>query len=320
MLEPLIFRSDDSGWSGYSGPGPQTLAFGTPEAGYFGEVTQAELMTPAEMLAQVPGWSRSQYNADSTWLKFAFENKVLFISKKPIVNGATWYQLYDFGLVYGVDGNGTTPPTVPKNQLTVVKKNTHSFKARLIRNDTADPSYLAVNANDVEFRTSEYTSLLYRVSNTVYANYSSKWANFTPTELGISSGYELVRETRAAAPTESFMRTLLGNISRTKDNNTFMSRMVLELLIDEIFALRSVYTSLTSPIQKPIGNISVSVNEASSSIVPLLSVYQKVSTAPAPSISPVRATVADTSAVLPITAKSIPSMGIPNSNLVFSVK
>lgn len=320
MLEPLILRSEDSGWVGYSGPGPQTLAYGTPDAGYFGEVTQAELMTPAEMLAQIPGWSRSQYNNDSTWLKFAFDKKVLFISKKPIVNGMTWNQLYDLGLVYGEDNNGSFPPAVSRNQLTIVKKAQHSFKTRLIRNDLSDPSYLAISGADSDFRISEYTSLIYRINNTAYTNYPAKWANFTPTEVGLSSGYELVRETRAAATTESYMRTLVANISRTKDNNTFVNRFVLELLIDEIFALRGVYTSQPTKFLQPLGNISAFANEATSPIIPINGVYQTISSATAPSVSTVRATVDDTSAVLPITAKSIPSMGIPNSNPTFSIK
>ena len=316
MFEPLLHRASAQSWIGYNGPGPTTLLFGNEDAGYFGEVTQAELLTPQAVLDQVPGLNRAAWNTSSTWLKFIYRGKVLFISKLPLFTGMTWNALYANGLVYGTDNDGVFPLKNPCNQLRIIAKDNWRFKARLIRNDLSDPSYLPTSGGaDTTPRKSEYTELIYPVLARVIANYPNKWAAFTDAQVGMSSGYELLQETLASDTAYSYMRALTAFITRLKDNNTFVNRLVLELVDGDVFHIRNLRSIRVTPVFVPIGNVSTSVDESGSSVVPLNKAYQKLKTGQVNYNSTPRETVDNTSDVLPIIAKAMTATGIVNGNV-----
>lgn len=95
-----------------TGPGPQTLARGTMEFGYFGTLAVADFISSADMQAAFPvGTAYS--TAVSSWFKMACNGKVLFIPNMParsitqsLVN--TLNALYSAGCMLGT-GDATVP-------------------------------------------------------------------------------------------------------------------------------------------------------------------------------------------------------------------
>lgn len=83
------------------GPGNRKLLKGTMEAGWFGEVKASEFITGDE-LARLIGLTAgtSQYS-NEPWLKFAYENDVYLIAKKPFRYGLSHDQLNAVKAVYG---------------------------------------------------------------------------------------------------------------------------------------------------------------------------------------------------------------------------
>ncbi len=121
-----------------TGPGPQTLLRGDFKHGYFGIVSQSELFTAAELtsLVSAPG---SQYGGAIEWLKFAIDGKILFVANKIVNHSMSWDQLYNAGLVYGVDGPGPFNSGIEVNQMKTVNKGDSTFIVRLMTG-TDDPA------------------------------------------------------------------------------------------------------------------------------------------------------------------------------------
>lgn len=106
-------------------PGPQELIAGTMEHGFFGETTSDELFT-YESLADQIGLSSgiSQFNEESLWLKFALENKILYVAKKPARHTISWNQLHAVNAVFG----------------TSVTVGPHMLSCRLLKGTNSDPT------------------------------------------------------------------------------------------------------------------------------------------------------------------------------------
>lgn len=91
-----------------TGPGPQALASGTMEWGYFGRMLASEFMTSADIRAQLPvatGWTTSQ--TVTFWRKYAYMGKILYIPDLPVLQSANQApltsiaNLYSAGMLYG---------------------------------------------------------------------------------------------------------------------------------------------------------------------------------------------------------------------------
>lgn len=166
MLEMLMRKRN----SGKMGPGPKTLLFGTEQAGYFGRMTQAELFTPTEVFTGV-GIASTGARNDATllWCKFYYRGEIVYIPTRPISTDTVlfnWKELYQLGVVYGVDGPGTWPDTsgnVNQNKRIskVLEGATATFKMRLpSASETLDPiDQAAGNAS----RTGELSELMTKV-------------------------------------------------------------------------------------------------------------------------------------------------------------
>lgn len=156
------------------GPGPQTLQAGDMTDGFFGEVTPEELFTGDELAAILAVTEGTAQNSDAGWLKFACDNKILFVAKQSFRHSISWDHLYSRGIVYGTDGNGENPRGTPTNQLTTVNALGYDFKVRLLTGGNADP----VDVSDSRFQTedmpqldlgggSEWNRLMYRIHQDV---------------------------------------------------------------------------------------------------------------------------------------------------------
>lgn len=122
-----------------SGPDPKRLRYGDETLGYFGEVTKSELFTTPELRTELDFYAGSEISFN-TWVKMFLDSKVIFFPLGRIANALSWNDLYNSGLVYGVDNTGVVPGTVPTNQLKYTFKNKELFKVRLFKGSTEDPT------------------------------------------------------------------------------------------------------------------------------------------------------------------------------------
>lgn len=121
MLEALL-SSGGSQYVPWSGPGPKTLIKGTRKKGYFGQLSGNEFFSRWLAAASLTEAARpTLYAGDTTWFKFMYNDRVLFVCKSQIAGGITWQELYDSGVVFGQRGQGkiTQPVNGPVDQLKV---------------------------------------------------------------------------------------------------------------------------------------------------------------------------------------------------------
>ncbi len=121
MLEALL-SSGGSQYIPWSGPGPKTLIKGTRKRGYFGQLSGNEFFSRWLAVASATEAARiTAYSGDTTWFKFMYNDRVLFVCKSQIAAGVTWQELYDSGIVFGQRGQGkiTQPVNGPVDQLKV---------------------------------------------------------------------------------------------------------------------------------------------------------------------------------------------------------
>lgn len=236
MLEILHSIGGQKGVFYDSGPGPIALEFGDIELGFFGEVSQSELFTPAQInaaLQNLPGATVVYPN--SVWLKFAYKRKFLFIAKQPMFGSLNWNALYDNGLIYGTDDSGMYNSGKFRNQIRLIGKNSFRFKMRTITGDEVDPSELPIALDNTVYRSSEVTELLYRVYRTAIAPYPEKFANYTEAEMGTHDGYEITRETLKTNASDNYLRgsTSIARVisdSKARSPAIYRWRPVLELV------------------------------------------------------------------------------------------
>lgn len=109
-------------------PGPATLIAGTMQAGFFGEVSASELIAGDALAAQCGISQGTGQNSTAGWLKFAWQNKILFVAKKPIRNSISWDAINTAKCVYGGSGD----KTIVVDGLT--------YKVRLLKGANKDPA------------------------------------------------------------------------------------------------------------------------------------------------------------------------------------
>lgn len=183
----------------YLPPGPQTMmASVNTSLGFYGEVPVSQFVDGSE-LATLTGLSAGDaINTTEPWLKFNYLNKTVYIAKKHYRINLSWEQLYQAGLVYGVNNNGITPVGTATNQLTTITFNGFTFKVRLVRGSYTDPSDYFDNANDPSATMwSEWNRLMYHVSayNPGSQEYTN-WAAYTDADLEVDTIKSICQETR----------------------------------------------------------------------------------------------------------------------------
>lgn len=216
-----------------SGPGPKTLQFGNTSLGYFGEVTTAQLFTGREFIngakAFVGNYDVAADSITNLWFKFFHNNKVIYISKIPLINTVSWEDLYKFGLVYGTMDNGKYPVAGSETwQYNPLIKNEGGrdwvLIPRMIKAMAADPYAALTSAN---YLGSEWTELLGRMTTGNNTPVSEKWGGFSGVDIKL--GYELGMETQGSAPANTLYlaaATPSNFFSRTPMLKTGASSMV----------------------------------------------------------------------------------------------
>lgn len=204
----------------YTGPGPQTLRTGDYAHGYFGTVAGKDFLeggagTLFQMLDLNHGTPQSR---DIHYYKFAHQGKILFVPQYYLASSVSWNQLYDSGLVYGVDGPGPLNHGHDVNQNRVIQIGEARYRVRLLRgynNPTVD---LGTETDE-----SELTQLLMQISSTVYSQQPlPKWDGIDNTT-----------------------RTVAFHLMERSVDNTYASRLAH-------LGERSGYTGATSFFWNPV--------------------------------------------------------------------
>jgi hypothetical protein len=175
----------------YTGPGPSAIRLGDWDRGFFGEIPNSEMFT-ASALSTLLGFTAGTVGNDTTpWLKFAERGKVLFTPRGALRYNVSWENIYQAGLVYGVDDPGLhpSPSTSPVNQLRKVVKGDAEFIVRLFRGSN-DPTALFVAGEDLS--QSSFSRLLHpsTMDLTVTRDFPA-WADYGTVQIltDITSNY-----------------------------------------------------------------------------------------------------------------------------------
>ena len=150
-------------------PGATTLIAGNMNAGYFGAYsgiyTGNTLYSACGISSQSEAINYASTNI--SWLKFAYENKIIFIAQKPLRMFINWTIINNAGCVYG--------KTLSKGGVT--------YKCRLMRGGNGDPSSGAGG---------EWNALFYKIHGP-----EGEWAQFSNVDLhidyqSVSSGWATI--------------------------------------------------------------------------------------------------------------------------------
>lgn len=157
-----------------TGIGPQKILRGTWELGYFGFVNAADFFTASALIALTgnPGGAVASDAQLTGWHKFIRKGKILMIPNyRPSGSTVTWLQIYNLGLVYGVDGPGDAPGLAtfygyagPVNQNKIVSAGAYQYKVRLPTASDQPTSELVTDP--AKIAASEWIQLMGRMGNT----------------------------------------------------------------------------------------------------------------------------------------------------------
>lgn len=159
-----------------NGPGPQTLQAGDTTAGFYGEVTTDELIDGETLASEIGLTPGTPQHTTSPWLKFASNEKTLYIAKNKYRWNVSWTSIERCNAVYGGD------------DAPIVTVGDYSFKVRLIKGANNDPTSRYTNTHG------EWGDLIYAVSSE--DPFNVEWGvNYTEDELGISGPKTWCQET-----------------------------------------------------------------------------------------------------------------------------
>lgn len=103
------------GYFSETGPGnPDIIRGDWVTGGYMGTVSPGDLITGAQLISMLPSFQRSSDTEPTLWYKFAFRGKILYYPSS-VLFASSWNAMYNAGLIFGVDGPGATPDTLPGN-------------------------------------------------------------------------------------------------------------------------------------------------------------------------------------------------------------
>lgn len=160
------------------GPGSSALIQGDYNYGYFGSLASNVFINPTELRAAVGLTAGNVSNTGTKWHKFARNGKILIIPESQITTTITWKQLYDAGLVYGVDSAGFGNAGADVNQKRQITIGPDTFWVRLMRGYSDDTGlYPAVGTvtEPNEAFTCEFDDLAYPLC--VYCPLAQRMAN-----------------------------------------------------------------------------------------------------------------------------------------------
>lgn len=215
------------------GPGPLMLSAGDMTAGFFGEVGPTDLITYEDLASYIGLTSGvSQFNEESRWLKFALDEKILFVALKPSRHSISWSHLHARNAVYG--------------DLEVEVRD-FQFKCRLLKGVSVETGNMFSGWNPVQTIDSEWNRLMYPIHSGIHRERRNPslpemgtWAEYNDEDLLVHDFYgngvrTWSQETRTGYPDQRIYRgntgiTYCGRISDISDDVSYGWRPVLELI------------------------------------------------------------------------------------------
>jgi hypothetical protein len=197
-----------------TGPGEKFVLAGDDALGWYGTVAATDFINGPDLALAVGLSAGNSLYPDSDWMKFAHQDRILFIPKQCLRHALSWDQLNALGLVYG--------------ETTVVIKGL-TYKVRLIQGAANDPALSATDAGR------EWNDLIYRVSDGDPTQ--TFWARYTNAELNVAGGngtYTWCQEKYSSS--DRVYRGLNGVTSMNTVSTTYTGvaigwRPVLELVL-----------------------------------------------------------------------------------------
>lgn len=168
------------------------------------------------------------------WLHFQLEGVELVVSKVAVRNYITWDHLYSKGLVYGVDGDGSSPTGTPTNQLKTITIQGKTYKVRLLKGADPgnDPFPISTTGYDlVGTQQSEWSRLFYpividdpnaksytgpRLANYTEADLQMRWIN----EVQTPGSFAWCQEKHPGSGTRRVLRGYLGPSYLDRSNSS----------------------------------------------------------------------------------------------------
>lgn len=176
------------------GAGSNVLLVGDFDYGYFGPIVASQFINVLELrerLSFTAGVTSAAQQAPR-WHKYARNGKVLFVPEYSIASTLSWKQLYDAGLVFGVDTPGPYNAGADVVQSAKVKIGPDWYRVRLARGYNENYAVFCPNqttvAEPAESFLCEYDDLMYPLC--LYVPGVQRMANqynYTPAVLGLSS-------------------------------------------------------------------------------------------------------------------------------------
>lgn len=214
-----------------TGPGPKELISFGPKNGFFGEVPTSELISGADLTRHLE-LAGTAINPNEPWLKFLFNGRVLYISKRPIQNNVSFDGIDLQGAVYGER---------------ILTTKGYRFHCKLVGGLGSEVVEYEEGFGVPSGFKSEWDELLYYVSqnNTTYpktGQVGPNWVNYTDSQLGINAITGQWTRDRNPNNLNSVVTrgkgsvTHLGSVASDTVSTAVNYRPMLELTFEEHFA------------------------------------------------------------------------------------
>ena len=135
-----------------------TIIKGDHQLGYFGLVNDQDFIT-GRALQHHLNLHRANFSLNNIgWLKFAFNNRELYVAKKCFIYNLSWELIYQAGAVYGTDDYGENPSGYKRVQNAQITINDQSFRITLLTGHSSKATEYTKKD-----QLSEWEQLMYRV-------------------------------------------------------------------------------------------------------------------------------------------------------------
>lgn len=154
-----------------TGPGPETLAVGTWEWGYFGTLNASEFFTASNLTSTITITYFSAWTGGtlSIWRKYAVSGKVIYVPDAPVWIGSNTQTLYQLNAIYAAGmlyGHGKTDKIAqitasPTLQNKTISKDGYEFLIRAPKaNYDTDPTTTYYTSSSIQTDRSEVCMIL----------------------------------------------------------------------------------------------------------------------------------------------------------------
>lgn len=212
------------------GAGTSVLKYGDDNLGYYGPLLSADFFNSAAILAAAKSTSGLPTTLMApTWHKMARNGKIIYVPETSF-GQTTWMQIYQAGLVFGIDANFPTgAPTAgvtATNQLVTLTLNGDTYRVRLLRG-VSDGSFANIPNSDfvpqisadvyANAQNNEWNDLMYALFNVVPEKQRSM--NFTETNIDTLLGTPSYEYSSSQNAEVTRNRTRIAVQERTDANN-----------------------------------------------------------------------------------------------------